>query len=384
MDAPPDSGRHLLEIAGFGRLIEAIRQRGYRVAGPKVLGGALCYEELGPDGSLPAGVRDEQAPGRYRLRNDGGAALFGQAVGPHSWKQFLSPPAQRLLTARREGQTLRVEPGERDEGDSRPWAFVGVRPCDLAAIRLRDKVFQGGAFTDSAYAAIRSRLLVVAVSCTEPAGTCFCASLGTGPRVHGGFDLALTEIGEGGPRYLIEAGSPRGEEILGGLRAAKAGPSEEAEAERRLTRAEASMGRSLDPDGLDQLLPSQAESPRWDEIAARCLACGNCTMACPTCFCSTVEDAPNLTGTAAERWRRWDSCFTLAFSYIHGGSVRRSISARYRQWMTHKLATWQAQFGEIGCVGCGRCITWCPAGIDITEEARELRRAAGAAQVPLR
>ena len=80
-----------------------------------------------------------------------------------------------------------------------------------------------------------------------------------------------------------------------------------------------------------------------------------------------------LYGARAERWRKWDSCFTLDFSYIHGGSVRTSAAARYRQWLSHKLATWIDQFGSSGCVGCGRCITWCPVGIDITEEVAAIR-----------
>ena len=189
--------------------------------------------------------------------------------------------------------------------------------------------------------------------------------------------MALTEIGEEAPRYVAEAGTPKGADLLTEVPSTPAGPEEIGEADRRIAVAEASMGRSLDPEGIAEWLPRQADHPRWEEIATRCLSCGNCTMACPTCFCTTVEESSDLAGTSSERTRRWDSCFTLAFSYIHGGSVRRSASARYRQWMTHKLATWTEQFGSIGCVGCGRCITWCPAGIDITEEAGEIRRTAG-------
>jgi sulfhydrogenase subunit beta (sulfur reductase) len=379
METAPGADRYVLDLTALNRLIEAVRGAGYRVAGPKVRDGALCYEELDPDETLPQGVRDEQGAGRYRLRTGGDAALFSQAVGPHSWKRFLSPPEQRLFTAKKDDRGFRFEPGAIDDGK---WAFIGVRPCDLAAIRLWDKVFQDGAWADSAYRAIRERVLVVAVQCTAPAGTCFCLSMGTGPRAGHGFDLALTEIGNGAPRFLVEAGTPTGEEILALVPKARAGPEEIAEGERRLGQAETSMGRSLDVDGLAELLSRQVDSPRWEEIAVRCLACGNCTMACPTCFCTTVEDTSDLTGSTAERWRRWDSCFTLGFSYIHGGSVRRTISARYRQWMTHKLATWHAQFGETGCVGCGRCITWCPAGIDITEEARLFRQAAEAVPAP--
>ena len=124
---------------------------------------------------------------------------------------------------------------------------------------------------------------------------------------------------------------------------------------------------------IKELLYRNLEHPRWEDVARRCLSCTNCTLVCPTCFCTTVEDATDLSGGHAERRRRWDSCFSMDFSYIHGGYIRPSVKARYRQWMTHKLATWIDQFGTSGCVGCGRCITWCPVGIDITAEVKAIR-----------
>ena len=127
---------------------------------------------------------------------------------------------------------------------------------------------------------------------------------------------------------------------------------------------------------LKELLYANAESPIWDAVAERCLSCTNCTAVCPTCFCTSVEDVTDLSGDVAGRERVWDSCFNADFSYIHGGTVRGSTRSRYRQWMTHKLGSWIDQFGMSGCVGCGRCITWCPAAIDITEEAAALRAAA--------
>ena len=137
------------------------------------------------------------------------------------------------------------------------------------------------------------------------------------------------------------------------------------------------MGRRLETAGLPELLARSLESPRWRMIATRCLACANCTMVCPTCFCYNVGDGSDLSRRRAERWRLWGSCFTLEFSYLGAHAVRTEISSRYRQWMTHKLSWWHEQFGVSGCVGCGRCITWCPVGIDITAEAEALRTEAG-------
>jgi ferredoxin len=196
----------------------------------------------------------------------------------------------------------------------------------------------------------------------------------TGPKATFGYDLALTEMLEGGQHYfVVEIGSEKGESVFQQISRRQADAREIKAAESVIARTAQQMGRQMDTAGIKELLYHNYEHPRWDEVASRCLTCANCTMVCPTCFCTTVEDVTDLTGDAAERWRRWDSCFTMDFSYIHGGSVRASTKSRYRQWMTHKLATWIDQFGSSGCVGCGRCITWCPVGIDLTEEVRAIR-----------
>jgi ferredoxin len=173
--------------------------------------------------------------------------------------------------------------------------------------------------------------------------------------------LALTEVIDGDTHhFLVDVGSELGRQVLNQVAHRPAQPGE-IEAARQVVRDTArSMGRSLDTEGLKDLLYRNYENPRWDDVASRCLTCANCTMVCPTCFCSSVEDTTDVTGQHAERWRRWDSCFTLDFSGIHGGSVRQETRSRYRQWLTHKLATWFDQFGSSGCVGCGRCVTWCP------------------------
>jgi Fe-S-cluster-containing hydrogenase component 2 len=248
----------------------------------------------------------------------------------------------------------------------------------LHAIFIQDKVFMGS-YSDPHYVSLRKEAFIVAVNCSQAASTCFCASMNTGPKADHGFDLSLTEVLNESAHYiLVQVGSAKGEAVLSELPRQEAATREIDDANAIVERTAAAMTRKLDTTGIKALLQENHDHPRWDVVADRCLSCANCTMVCPTCFCHTIEDITDLTGSHAERWRKWDSCFTIEFSYIHGGSIRTSPKARYRQWLTHKLAHWIDQFGTSGCVGCGRCITWCPVGIDITEEVHALRESAPA------
>jgi len=352
-------------------LLEGLKRRGFNLVGPTLRDGAIVYDELTSTASLPIGWTDEQEGGIYRLKKRDDEAVFGYVVGPHSWKKFLYPPVQRLWEARREGHSFQIV-AESEEAPK--FAFIGVRSCELHAITIQDKVFIDGKYTDPTYKLRRDNVFIVAVNCGQAGGTCFCVSMNTGPKATFGFDLALTEVlGDNRHCFVVEVGTERGAEILREVPHRGADEEEKVEAERIVAKTAGQMGRTLDTTDIKDLLYRNYEHPRWDDVASRCLTCGNCTMVCPTCFCTTVEDVTDLTGEHAERWRKWDSCFTMDFSYIHGGSVRSSSKARYRQWMTHKLATWIDQFGASGCVGCGRCITWCPVAIDITEEVRAIR-----------
>jgi ferredoxin len=325
-------------------------------------------------------MTDDQDAGRYRLERRDDAALFGYAVGPHSWKRYLFRPEAVVFRARRDPEEGFV-PLPHDAEPPR-LAFVGVRACEIAAIAVQDRVFLQSAHPDPDYAAHRD-VFVVAVQCGEPGGTCFCASMQTGPRAESGFDLALTELLDAERHeFLVEVGSARGAQMLATV-PARATRDSDADAARAVTeRALARMGRTLDTADLPQRLKEVLEHPQWDDVATRCLACTNCTLVCPTCFCSKVSDTTDLSAAEATRTRTWDSCFTLGHSYIHGGSTRATVRDRYRQWLTHKLSTWVDQFGTSGCVGCGRCITWCPAGIDLTAEVRALLTPVGPASGP--
>lgn len=348
-------------------LLHALQARGYTVVGPRERSGSIVYDEVASADELPAGWIDVQDGGTFRLVRSGDEAVFAHAVGHDSLKRFLYPPELRVW---------RVTHGEVTEAAAEVprYAFLGVRSCDLHAVAIQDRVFLGGPHAEPDYEARRRDAFFVAVHCARAGGTCFCVSMNTGPRADSGYDLALTElVDERGHRFLVESGSTRGAEVLAALPCTDTDPADLLAASEQSARTAASMGRELETEGLRELLQDHPEHPRWDQVADRCLSCGNCTMVCPTCFCSTVEDTTDLTGETAERTRLWDSCFTLEHSYVHSGSVRRSNRSRYRQWMTHKLSTWIDQFGSSGCVGCGRCITWCPVAIDITEEAAAIR-----------
>jgi ferredoxin len=364
----------VLDRANFDELLEALSRRGYTIVGPTVRDRAIVYGEVRRAADLPIGWTDEQDGGHYRLERRADDALFGYAVGPQSWKEYQLPAEMTVWRARvdEHGGLADVEEAPRE---SMRLAFLGARSCELHAMRILDRVLLGSPHPDRTDRTPTTDLFVIAVQCGQAGGTCFCVSMGTGPVAEAGFDLALTEVIEdGGHYFVVEIGSERGAEVIAEVAHEAAGAEQQHAAAAVHGRTAAAMGRELDVTDIRSLLYRNLNHPRWDEVADRCLTCGNCTMVCPTCFCTTVEDVTDLGGTHVERQQRWDSCFTVDYSHIHGGAVRQTARSRYRQWMTHKLATWYDQFDSSGCVGCGRCITWCPVGIDITEEVRAIRR----------
>jgi sulfhydrogenase subunit beta (sulfur reductase) len=349
------------------KLIRALARDGYEVLGPTVRDGAIVYDEIEGAKDLPRGWTDEQEAGRYRLKPRADGALFAYSVGPQSWKKALHPAHVRLFAADQKDGVFHIL--DAPASHSKPYAFLGVRACEQAAIAIQDRVLLNDKYRDPVYAARRTGAFLIAVQCTQSAATCFCSSMGTGPAAPGNADVTLTEMVDGDAHWFhAQAGSARGQKVLGTLASRPATDEERAQVRVAVEAAAAQQVRRMETADVREMLGRNFEHSQWDDIAARCLSCANCTMVCPTCFCTDVEDVSDVTGNHAERWRRWDSCFSIRFSYIHGGSVRTTSKSRYRQWLTHKLSAWVDQFGSTGCVGCGRCITWCPAGIDLTEE----------------
>ena len=379
---PRPGSWHWLPRAGLQALVDALVATGHRVVGPQVADGAIVIRDLADAAALPHGWLDEQDGGHYRLAFDPAAGTFDHVVGPHSLKNFLFPARETIQRFVREDGTWREESVIPDE---RPLAVIGVRACDLAALAVQDRVFIRDDFVDEAYARRRRALFLVAVNCRRAAATCFCHSMQTGPAVTAGFDLALTEIGD---RFAVETGSAQAAAVLGQVAhsaalepmttaeidAARGVPRDlEARMHARTATAGGPRPRSLDTHGIRDLLFANLEHPRWQSVADRCLSCTNCTLVCPTCFCHSVTDVADLSGDHAARERHWASCFTLDHGRMHDGNARPTTASRYRQWLVHKFAGWFDQFDTSGCTGCGRCITWCPVGIDVTEEIAAIR-----------
>jgi ferredoxin len=362
-----DSSHRFLPRDALESLCDALRARGYALVGPAVRDGAIVYGPLESAANLPAGWRVDASPGRYTMRREQAPRQFAWANGPQGLKPLLFAPRESLWRAARDAAGRLSF--EALQPPARPTAVIGVRGCDLAALALQDAHFLLGHAPDAHYAARRERLFLVAVDCSHPADTCFCASTGDGPAAEHGHDIALAELDDG---FVARAGSPRGAEVLDALGLAPVAAPKLQEAAAQRQRAVDMQMRRLPGRNLRDALFERLDHPQWDDVAHRCLSCGNCTAVCPTCFCFREGDDAALEGGESTHRREWDSCFTAPHGYIHGLQVRPDVRTRYRQWLTHKLAGWHDQYGRSGCTGCGRCIAWCPVGIDLTAEVAAL------------
>jgi ferredoxin len=364
----PDIGSTItIEKPAFNLLLSRLKEEGYLPIGPRIKNESLVYEEIENLEDLPQGYSSEQKPGYFRLVREKHSRYFDVIPGAHSWKQFLFPSRIELFELHKNGKGWE---NTTPKAETPSYAFIGVRACELAAIQIQDNIFMRSDFTDPIYRSRRQRVFILSVNCTHPAGSCFCTSMGTGPRTKEMFDMSLTELDD---VFVLTIGSQIARRIMTGIPFEDASGYILTNVEHKLNHAEQQMRRKLDTSDLPNLILENLDHPYWNEIGKRCLSCGSCTQVCPTCFCWDTQDEMSLDGNSTKRTRVWDSCFNPGYSHQAGGNTRPTIYSRYRQWLSHKLGTWKQQYGTLGCIGCGRCITWCPAEIDITAEIAALR-----------
>ena len=353
----------------FDRLIAALRALGYTVFGPRVRDESVVIDEIESAAMLPAGWEDQQERGRYTLTRTDSPRLFGITHGAHSWKRLLHPPTVRLWRAERGAGGLQFTDGD---PAPRPMALVGVRPCELKAIHVQDGVLLDPHASDAVYRARREPAFIVVVQCARAGGTCFCASMETGPRARAGFDLALTEmVGPDGHWFLAEVGTHRGAEVLMlvGSRPATAREESRWPSARwpmsPLTWAGTWIRRTFRrgwPGAMATRTGTSSRRAAWPAATARwCARRASARPSRTTPISGTPRRIASVAGTRASL-----------------PSSRTSTAAACARPRTRGTASGSCtssppgmrSSGRSGCVGCGRCITWCPVGIDITEEAR--------------
>lgn len=332
----------------------------HQVIGPVEQKWAVNLAPVSSASALATGVGAEEKRASYRLTREPGNSDLSGARPMNSPKSFNFLSREPLLTAERiNGETRFETPAI----ETRKKAFFGLHSCDIAGLFVMDRTFSKR-YGDPAYDSRRENTLVIGVGCSKPGANCFCSTFDTGPDLKSGFDIGLTWLGD---KYLVEVATEAGERIVSALPKEPAGPDAMRERDKKTADARRSMTKAFDLKKALTVLNDNYDHPYWNEPSERCLSCGNCINVCPTCYCYRVVDETSLDGKTATRTRVWDACQHLEFSAVHGGNFRPERVDRIRQWVNHKINWTIEQYGVSGCVGCGRCITWCPTAIDITE-----------------
>ncbi len=296
--------------------LAALAADGRRVVGPVVRDGAIVMADVESADALPIGLTIVSTPGRVSLKaladGPGQRRAFQYAVSGDGIKRSTFPSRVDALSTEIEPDgTVRVR--IQAPLDDPPVAILGARACDLAGLAVHDQVLAGGPVVDPDYAARRAGLLVVAVECAVATSTCFCTAVGTGPEVSTGADLILNELDDG---YVVRAPTSAGEQIIASLALEPAHPTATAAATAEVAATRASMQADAIPAHARDVLLANLTHPRWDEIAERCVSCANCTLVCPTCFCTGVSITSDMEGRASTSARMWDSCFTDGFAQV--------------------------------------------------------------------
>ncbi len=284
-------------------------------------------------------------------------------------KNFFFPKTETMMRYMRTERGVELS-GE-EEGAQEAVLF-GVRPCDARSFILLDKVFDQEKYKDSYYIDKREKTTIISLACIHPPySTCFCTSVGGHPMSEEGSDVLLTDMGD---NYLAEFITPKGEKLLEKIGDLPAADDSADEKKKELSEsAEKEIKSHIPGKEIKPWLDNNFEHPFWDTIHQSCLACGTCTYLCPTCHCFDISD--EVKGSDGKRIRTWDSCMYWLFTQeTSGHNPRTSQKQRWRQRLMHKFKYFVDNFDEIACVGCGRCVRYCPVNIDIRKIVTDISK----------
>ena len=303
----------------------------------------------------------------FREIGDGDAFTLDYANTRASVKTLFFPQAETMLTYERSldrFNDIRAVPF-----DAVPTVILGLRPCDARGLELLDRVFGQGQYRDPYYLARRAATVVVALACTDPRQTCFCHAVGGDPYSSEGADVLLSDADDA---YIAVPQTEKGEEWLTTLSLSAVDDGHLETSQAVAARAHELLAEIEPVAGLEDQLVDLFESAVWAEIAEKCIACGTCTYLCPGCHCFNIQD--RVLANGGSRLRSWDGCMYEGFTkHASGHNPRPDQGTRWRQRTLHKFAYLPENVGMYGCVGCGRCITYCPVRLDIREVIARLK-----------
>jgi ferredoxin len=253
--------------------------------------------------------------------------------------------------------------------DGQKQLIFGIHPCDANAMTILDKTFED-AYEDPYYLSKRKITVLVGLGCTRPYDSCFCTSLGSSPTDSANVDLMLTDIGD---EFLVEGVTDKGRELMRmSSELEEATKADETRAKEAKEAAYSKVTRQLDTTNIGKKLLSFFEDQDfWEEIAAKCLSCGICTLLCPTCYCFDIND--ELIKDKGTRFRSWDSCSFPVYTKLPMENPRLEKWRRVRNKVCHKYEFFPMNFDVIACTGCGRCIRQCPVNWDITQTLEKIQ-----------